>query len=170
MVMPSGNSNDSGPKSKTKKWVESHEKKWRFVKATKDVEESLEDLRDLCFRPPEDPDAPHLADRGCCSSPAGLALTVLEALYYEKQMKIQKGYSTYSDTEDLVRNALGALYVLEKNPERHLYKPVFSNDPPPRNPNISLATVASRLSDAVERDFAPEVEALKQRLLSGGRV
>lgn len=168
--MPSDNSNDSRPKSKRRKWAESHEKKWRFVKAPGDVEEALEDLRDLCFRPPDDPDAVHLADRGSCSAAAGLALTVLEALYDEKNMNLQKGYNTYTDTEDLVRNALGALYVLQTNPDRHLYKPVFSNDPPPRNPNISLATVAFRLSDAVERDFAPEVEALKQRMLSGGRV
>jgi hypothetical protein len=89
-------------------------------------------LRDLCFRPPEDPNEPHLAKNGGNTLTAGQTLTALEALYDEEKMNSHGTRHNNNDVTDVVKSALAGIYAMYNNPERHLYVKRFHDDPPPR--------------------------------------
>lgn len=140
------------------------DKAWRSVKPSKDVQDSLQDLRDLCFKPPEDPSEPHTAMFGGSTSTAAQTLVALEALYDENKMNSRGTRHNFSDGTDVVKEALSGIYTMMENPDRHLYKPHFDNDPPPREANISLSAVLENLDAAVLRDFPKEVDIIKAEI------
>jgi hypothetical protein len=135
---------------------------WRTAVPSRDVEEALADFRDLCFRPPADPSEPHTASLAGHSPVAGEALAALEPLYDDDKMRQATKSGNFRDGADVVRSALAALLCIEKDPDRHLYKPLTTNDTPARNPGIALDQVVSRLLIAVQRDFPQEIEAIRR--------
>jgi hypothetical protein len=138
------------------------ERNWRTVEPTPDVLEALADFRDLCFRPPADPHAPNQGNLGSNSAVAGQALAALEPLYDPARMRQAMDSGNFYDGVHLVQTALAALLCMQKNPDRHLYKPLSDADPPSRDPAISLDKVLSRLLTALQRDFQPEIDAIKR--------
>lgn len=136
--------------------------RWRTVQPSADVQEALADFRDLCFRPPDDPHEQNAGRLGCNSPVAGEALVALEPLYDRDRMRQAMDSGHFRDGVDVVRHALAALLHMQDDPDHHLYKPLTETMPPAREPGIVLETVLSRLLDAVQRDFQPEIESIKR--------
>lgn len=139
------------------------ERSWRTVEPGPDVLETLADFRDLCFRPPEDPDAPTYGVLGSQSAVAGEALASLEPLYDPAHMRQAMDSGNFRDGGQIVETALATVLHMQKDPDRHLYKPLSEGDPPARDPSVSLDTVLSRLLVALQRDFQPEINAIKRQ-------
>ena len=135
---------------------------WRTASPSKGVLEALADFRDLCFRPPDDPNEPNMGKLSCNSALAGLALVALEALYDPEQMEKARMSGNFRDGVDVVRTAMGTLLRMEDDPDRHLYRPLSEDMPPARDPGIRLETVLSRLLAGVQADFQPELDAIKR--------
>jgi len=140
-----------------------NEHNWRTVNPSPEVLEALADFRDLCFRPPLDPYAPNHANLGSNSAVAGEALAALEPLYDPAHMRQAIDSGNFRDGVHIVESALAALLCMQKDPDRHLYKPLTEADPPARDPSISLDTVLSQLLSALQRDFQPEIDAIKRQ-------
>ncbi len=157
-----GSSTKFAGKNGIAKALQKQKPPWRIVAPSADVRDALEDFRDLCFRPPEDPAEPNGGDRGGNTPAAGEALAALEPLYDPDRMRQAMKWGVFRNGVDVVRQALAALMHMQDAPERHLYKPLDDEMPPAREANISLERVLVRLLSAVQSDFRPEVEIIRR--------